>query len=75
MIHKRYAYKIKILPNWERVGVNKKLEKFLKKIMIWKILHVKDTDGSNRVDSEIDCGVKIFDIFDHSRPFSSISTG
>ena len=57
------------------MGVNKKLEKFLKKIMIWKILHVKDTDGSNRVDSEIDCGVKIFDNFDHSRPFSSTSTG
>ena len=42
--------------------------------MILKILHVKDTDGSNRVDSEIDCGVKIFDIFDHLRPFSSTST-
>ena len=57
------------------MGVNKKLENFLQKITIWKILHVKDTDGSNRVDSEIDCGVKIFDIFDHSRPFNFTSTG
>ena len=29
--------------------------------MICKILHVKDTDGSNRVLSEIDSKVKIFD--------------
>ena len=31
--------------------------------MNWKILHVKETDWSNRVGSEIDSEVKIFDIF------------
>ena len=31
--------------------------------MNWKILHVKDTDWSNQVGSEIDSEVKIFDIF------------
>ena len=30
--------------------------------MNWKIIYVKDTDWSNRVGSEIDSEVKIFDI-------------
>ena len=57
------------------MGVNQKLEKKLEKSLNCKILHVKDTDRSNRAIFEIDSEVKIFDIFRHFRPLSPILTG
>ena len=51
-------------------GTKSKTEKSYEKSINRKILHVKDTDRSNQVGSEIDSEVKIFDIFGHSRPFS-----
>ena len=72
MIHYDCAYKLKYSTNWEGVGVNQKLHKKLEKSLNSKILHVKDTDWSNRAVSEIDSEVKIFDIFGHSRPLSPI---
>ena len=46
------------------------MEKKVGKNFKLKNLHVKDTDRSNRAVSEIDSEVKIFDIFEHSRPLS-----
>ena len=57
------------------MGVNQKVEKKLEKSFNRKILHVQDTDRSNRAFSEIDSEVKISDIFGHSRPLSPIFTG
>ena len=67
MIHYGCAYKLKYSTNWEGMGVNHILQKKLEKLLNGKILHVKDTDRSNRAVSEIDSEVKNFDIFGHSR--------
>ena len=75
MIDQYCAYRFRPSPEWEEVGVNLKSKKFLKKSMNWKILHVRDTDWSNRVGSDIDSEVKIFDIFWPSRQFRSPTTG
>ena len=50
------------------MGLNQKLEKNSGNSINRKILHIKDTDRSNQVGSEIDSEVKIFDIFGPSRP-------